>query len=106
MSVIDRPVETEMPPDPMDPVTEVLIRARAAIEERGWCRGSFEDGNGAMCAIGALNRAAPGISPVRRAALGRLKMVVGVNSLSMWNDHIAKTKAEVLAAFDHAIDAR
>lgn len=102
---------------------EILILARGYIE-KGWCRGQFartEDGEGALavsedarswCALGAIERATfevPMQSYASRGAAERLlREAAGVRSdfdaTTAWNDDPERTKEEVLAAFDKAIE--
>lgn len=98
---------------------QILTSARAKIEQ-GWCQGSLarnadgkrtgERASDAICwcAIGACwanadtsNLAA---CEVIRQATDKLSDAVGARAINIWNDSPTRTKAEVLAAFDRAIE--
>jgi hypothetical protein len=92
----------------MTEVLDVLIAARAEVE-KGWCKFSFEDDGGRVCAQGALDRVgAYGRTPVRDALIDALPpdyvppkfRNIG---LMLFND--THTQADVLALFDRAIAA-
>lgn len=82
--------------------SEVLRAAKKRLVERGWCQGTFEDGEGRCCSIGAINRASPPCG--QWPALLSFGDVVG-GSVFVWNDAPGRTLEEVLAAFDKAIAA-
>jgi len=85
---------------------KVLLDAADIIERRGWHRGSYESGYGAVCALGAINIAANGAAlkfgPSSNDAVVRMTHYLvqtgyedGVHS---WNDQPGRTKEEVVAA--------
>ena len=104
-------------PDGVGATVAVLLRARELIaDERQWCKRSFARTwlgvpvpiRSAFvrryCALGAIMRAARELGfPVKDAerALG-WQTICGVAD---WNDAAERTHAEVIAAFDAAIEA-
>ena len=92
--------------------TEILKEARRLIAEKGWTQGSFArhsngdpigplgDNAACYCALGAIRKTGNG--PEQVFAVFALADVVG-DYVSDWNDDPARTKEEVLAAFDEAI---
>jgi hypothetical protein len=81
-----------------------LMAARALVE-RGWCQGISHDNTGSVdkyCVLGAIDQASSGDSSEAKFAL---RKVVGGIYLADWNDAPERTKADVLAAFDRAIEA-
>jgi hypothetical protein len=99
-------------------VADKLREAKALIE-KGWTRHEFESGD-CVCATGAILRAynlAPfgsDLEKFRRLEATKLLQDAvgaeqalggfGVNSIVAWNDREDRTQAEVLAAFDRAIE--
>lgn len=96
----------------MRPALIPLVKARALIADPAkWGQGmrctrpSFET----CCAAEALD-AASEVSPARREAYRLLHQAVGLNHnvwgvLIDWNDAPERTHADVLGAFDKAIEA-
>lgn len=101
---------------------EVLIEARRLIAEKGWTQEVYSrdvcgrsslteefDGNPVcFCADGAIRRATH-MHQARieaRAVLGKVVGARGVSGFEVWrwNDEPGRTKEEVLAAFDRAIE--
>ena len=92
---------------------EVLKAARAKIE-KGWTQGAMaRDKNGVAlscsdqdaacwCVMGATMAVTHDI-PTTNAAIGFLRLAVG-DFAPRWNDTPGRTQAEVLAAFDKAIE--
>lgn len=93
----------------MSAVADNLREAKALIE-RGWCRGDYaKDANGCSvyednpsaicwCASGAINAKAGYVE--RRV----FSQAIGTTCIPGWNDAPERTQAEVLAAFDKAIE--
>lgn len=92
---------------------EVLKGARERIA-RGWYQGAFAKTSkgrvigpscrnaACWCAIGSIEACdAPVL--VAGNALSRLRAVIG-HSIAWWQDQPGRTQAEVLAAFDRAIE--
>jgi hypothetical protein len=81
---------------------ETLIAARALIDTPDkWTQGTMRQGV-QRCMVGALCAASSGsITPTVSA----LRRIIGCWSLTAWNDRADRTHAEVLAAFDKAIEA-
>jgi hypothetical protein len=90
------------------------LREARALIERGWCKEAYARGTSGrkvnsqgrsavcFCAVGAINRVGKygwDFSPERDL----LKRVVGYDPID-WNDAPERTQAEVLAAFDKAIE--
>jgi hypothetical protein len=105
-------------------VKEVLTAARWMIENVGWCQGSyyiskdevgcfnpsFEMGNASnvscMCASGAVYLV-EATKELQNQSLDFLWGTIGVGtevSVPDWNDQPKRTKEQVLAAFDRAIE--
>lgn len=91
---------------------EVLLAARAIIEDR-WCQGTVRrelpDGTTQHCIVGAIWQAAPTsrAASARGAVEGLLSLRAGVSlgALHTWNDKPGRTRDEVLALFDSALEA-
>jgi hypothetical protein len=88
----------------MSATVEVLQAARALIDTPDkWTQGTYDDGEGRRCIVAALDAARNRIP--ERCAQGTLRATVGGEPLSQWNDAPGRTHAEVMAAFDRAIEA-
>ncbi|WZO97276.1 hypothetical protein EP7_004300 [Isosphaeraceae bacterium EP7] len=93
--------------------TNALNEARKLVE-KGWCKGtSARNAAGeptgttdvdavAWCPYGAMG-AIPGASFIRTT--DRYRKSIGRLAISKWNDEPERTKEEVLAAFDRAIES-
>ena len=95
----------------MNSPKEILIRARKLIENpENWIQGAFSKG-GAYCAVGSLFAAGIDISGpyTESPAYQALEKAMGLDHtppagrVSYWSD--SHTHAEVLAAFDRAIES-
>ena len=92
----------------MSAVVETLVAARALIEH-GWCQGDYRVGE-CVCSYGALQQAINGdaedctITALDVEATAFLKQAMNCLSVVSWNDARGRTQADVLAAFDHAIE--
>jgi hypothetical protein len=98
----------------MGALADKLREARALIE-RGWTQGAFaRHANGRVigcesesascfCMAGAIMRVTPSIYSFERF-IEPLCVVIGDRRLDHWNDAPERTQAEVLAAFDKAIE--
>lgn len=89
----------------MTDIATKLREARALIE-RGWCQGRMSTADGSVCIRGAILDAFydADLAEEKRAD-GLLKSAVGFDGyLGDWNDAPERTQAEVLAAFDKAIE--
>jgi hypothetical protein len=87
-------------------VADLLDGAADIIERDGWCQKALER-DGAVCALGALNKAALGDAygllsshPNGLLAFGALFRRVGM--LHLWNNEPERTKQEVLDEFRKA----
>lgn len=100
----------------MKTAREVLMEARRLIDEKGWTQNTFaRDKSGepvvpdaycavCFCSTGAIARAAQDDDLlVRMEARRRLRAVID-SSIPDWNDNPERTKDQVLAAFDQAIE--
>lgn len=94
----------------MTKTVRILKGAKEHLEQYGWQRFAFGFKHGPCCAVGAINVAATddafgkGGDLTAYQAIGALKMSIGIHSLGIWNDDSTRTKEEVLAAFQTAID--
>jgi hypothetical protein len=102
----------------VDPVRDLLIKARGLLVDKGWCQGDYVK-DGALCCLGAIGAACGGTaddpflkrrimrtvaqSDTYHAGYCRLADAIGGDLISAWNDDNYRTKEEVLAAFDRAI---
>jgi hypothetical protein len=107
----------------MTETTKTLIAARKILAENGWAQKAFaKDANGvgvlpeattavAFCALGALDRACheesfPYIAP--RHVLNRATHAITGDghwsNISYYNDEKERTKEDVLALYDNAIE--
>jgi hypothetical protein len=94
----------------VSPVADKLREARALIE-RGWTQkvGARDSGGTPVwggekaavswCAVGAICTVGAKMAPFRQA-----NNLNGWGGISVWNDAPERTQAEVLAAFDKAIE--
>lgn len=89
---------------------EILTEARTLVaREDGWIQNNFQkecSGQMCYCSVGAVDKAANSnvdFSSFDRA-LRFLYEVTGAEVLSQWNDKPERTQAEVVAAFDKAIE--
>jgi hypothetical protein len=93
----------------MNAVADKLRQARALVE-RGWMQGDYADADcECFCALGAIQMAVCGEPDndfsLRTRPLEQLfQQALGVKSIVNWNDANGRTQAEVLAAFDKAIE--
>jgi hypothetical protein len=91
---------------PQRSVSETLYRAATLMSGRGkWARGARYSGNGAHCAVGALNAVDGAFEVAATAVVAKHLYPRGfprdsaINSLIYWNDMCAKGQSEVVAAF-------
>lgn len=95
--------------------TQILIESRRLLEQGWTTRASARTDKGIpcewdeakacqWCSTGAMLRVASMFVPAHARALALLKEVLGVHSVVAWNDAPGRTKEEVLAAFDAAIE--
>lgn len=89
---------------------EILTAARAKVAQ-GWTQRRYSTvigGKRCFCAVGALIEVAPDYGAIEhRGAVDLLTVAAtgfAMNSAVHWNDAPGRTRAEVLAAFDKAID--
>lgn len=98
-------------------VADVLERAADAIEVHGLGKGTYQNKQGNLCAVGALRYAATGETYTTRAALDpRVTLATRIlanrvdvfgsplpsNRVFAWNDHKKRTAAEVVDAMKMA----
>jgi hypothetical protein len=89
------------------PVINMLRVGRALIETHGLAKGFIEDDQGRFCTVGGVSRQS------RRPMLGMYEAleylaraigVVPIDHIGKWNDAPERTQADVLAAYDKAIE--
>ena len=95
-------------PAPVDPVLELLVKARAFLaSEKNWCKGSYGTNDGRRCAHGALMTDDMDLYGRARDALtAALPKGCGHFMPMGFNDAPSTAHADVLALFDRAIEAR
>lgn len=85
---------------------QILIAARALIEKpENWCKGEYQKGD-ACCALGAIHRVKnenPCVFSDSGPEYSALCIAMDGASINYFND--IHTHAEVIAAFDKAIEA-
>lgn len=100
-------------------VKEVLIAAKWILENVGWCQGAYyKDKNGlktsvfaiksgdsldCCCLVGACNLVDTDFY-LSHCAVQSLGIVVGNQHVPTWNDSKGRTKEEVIAAINTAIE--
>jgi hypothetical protein len=89
-----------MKSETISPVVSALLQGRAAVEA-GWCQGFSRDER--VCAIEALWKAANG-AYARSVVFLEHARPAGWPSVIAYNDAAGRTKAEILALYDRAID--
>lgn len=90
---------------------EILRKAKAEIERRGWCQGELVRFDAAsnkqqVCAEGAINCARNGMPDDDNGTwpiLHLFSRAIGGELTWSWNDAEGRTLPEVLDAFDRAI---
>jgi hypothetical protein len=83
--------------------TDILVRARKLIDHpRHWGQGMSEKRPGTYCAHEAIIAAADGVP---FDAVRAFSNSLDEPNIVRWNDDKKRTHAEVLAAFDRAIEA-
>jgi hypothetical protein len=80
-------------------------KALQYLDQHGWCQFSFEDGQGRVCAMGAIRKVMHRAE--WEAAAKRLADHLRINSLSIadWNNTKGRTKEQVQAALRAAAGA-
>lgn len=106
----DQVSESELFVAPVDPVLDVLVKARAWLDDPAhWLQGAYGDFagtcDGPTCAWGALWKFTLNDSATEFAALSILEGLAGVH-VPHFNDAPSTTHADVLALFDRAIASR
>lgn len=87
-------------------VTDILVRARKLIENKDdWGQGVERHMSGRRCSLDALLDAGRGRESGAVLALKRAARLSSNDFIADWNDTPERTHAEVLAAFDRAIEA-
>lgn len=84
----------------MSEIANKLREARTLIE-RGWCQKHLKSAQG-YCAVGAI--IATNRNDLDNAAVALLARAARTDSVALWNDASRRTKPQVLAAFDKAIE--
>lgn len=98
-----------------EPTAVDVLRAARALIEKGWTQYDFARNSGGwgvdewhhsaacFCSWGALNRAGIDLECNTASAIHWLRSAT-VGPIAVWNDAPGRTQAEVLAAFDKAIE--
>lgn len=86
---------------------QILERAAALIEQRGWCQLHFEDKDGRLCLDQALRLASQDVEhewrhEVRTQARALLYPLISGSSVVLWNDAPRRTQDEVVAKLREA----
>ncbi len=92
-------------------IADILRAGKANIETKGWVQGdeeAFDGKNGCCVGTSVSGRNLPGEFDLERSldALRLFKIANGIDldlGVGDWNDFPARTKEEVLTAFDKAI---
>jgi hypothetical protein len=93
----------------IDPIRDILIKAKRILIERGWCQGAYWKGkHEAFCCLGAIANSSRDKLTSEDCmnycdACDRLKTSIKCDDIPAWNDSPERTKTEILAAFDRAI---
>jgi len=100
--------------------SEILRTARHKLYEHGWAQRHLRDNEGHLCAIGAINLAAFGtVSPILSLhapsgaacdashflyqAMNEVDpLLLGMQSVSLWNDLPYRTFDQIIEAFEKA----
>lgn len=80
----------------------VLVRAKAELIDHGWRQGFMGSAGRPRCLLGACE-VNPGFGP-HRGARDALERALDMCSVAAWNDAGGRSKGEVLALIDQAID--
>jgi hypothetical protein len=97
--------------------SEILKKARDLIITNGWTQGAYfryggryfyyNKHDGSFCPMSAIysviDETQRGLVPTDQA-LVFLRRVIGRDSITLWNDIPGQTKADVITAFDKAIE--
>lgn len=88
------------------PAIEMLREGRALIETHGLARGRIEDNEGRLCAVGGITRQDRAFTPAMKQAIDYLANAITAEpeAIAAWNDAPDRTQADVIAAYDRAID--
>jgi len=92
--IVRLPASLPGPPEPehASPVAAMLQRARRLLDERGWCTGCSRDEQGALCLVGAIQKAARGDRRLEMEGLNLLLEQIrrdldpNVDTIPSWND--------------------
>ncbi|KPI09907.1 hypothetical protein OV450_3398 [Actinobacteria bacterium OV450] len=84
---------------------QILGEAIKVLERDGWHQGGLVAADGAVCAMGAINRAATGsahdYTMAGALAVCTLQMSIG-QQVPQWNDDPSRTKEDVILAMKKA----
>lgn len=87
----------------------ILKHAAKLIEERGWCRGDYEDDDGRLCLIGAIRLASTGSSNRHNHrtedAYRAFRWAENISDAVYWNDARSRSKHQVIKALLKASEA-
>lgn len=87
-------------------MVEILEKAIIVLDERGWCRNTFVDGKGRVCAIGAIRLVIrPSLDPSQPVTgehwvtYAVRESIPGRDFLTLFNDQTAKGKRDIQRVF-------
>lgn len=99
-----------------DWMTKKVLEVARDLVAKGWVQGTFRefkaDGSVCYCAIGAMDEAKTLTELHPWGITAKFAAVIGVDLVAQWNDALVaqwndapvRTQAEVVAAFDKAIE--
>lgn len=89
----------------LGPIGKRLWAAADYIKEYGWCQGCLTNGQGNVCALGAISHCGfsgrPGATVAYSVAAQALHRYLKQN-IAAWNDNPERTKEEVIEALRNA----
>lgn len=94
----------------MNSKVELLIKTKNYLLENGWAQRTFEDDNGGVCLLGAMNRSAGwshNATKLREAVYGdmveALTATGELSGIMIWNDSKERTFNDVMDFLDEMI---
>lgn len=84
--------------------TGQVLQVAAARVRIGWCQGRYSDGDGGVCATGAVIRAGTyvEIADLMRPAELAIKKALNIRSVEAWNDAKGQTQENVAQGLEFA----
>jgi hypothetical protein len=87
---------------------QILRRAAELLETRGWCQNEGVDGQGRMCAMGAIHTASVEVAghgyTVDTSPTRATEEYVGVTPIWVWNDEPQRKAEDVIKVFREVAD--